>query len=76
MIKQAAKADDGVFKADPTTLSYSSDGGTKTSTITSTSKGKTVGWSVMDKSSVPDWITLSEKVQEHYLLKLNQILKL
>lgn len=55
----AGKADDGVFKADPTTLSYSSDGGTKTSAITSTSKGKTVGWSVMDKSSVPDWIALS-----------------
>lgn len=53
------KADDGVFRANPTTLSYSSDGGTKTSAITSTSKGKTVGWSVMDKSSVPDWITLS-----------------
>lgn len=55
----AGKADDGVFKADPTALSYSSDDGTKTSTITSTSKGKTVGWSVMDKSSVPDWITVS-----------------
>lgn len=55
----AGKADDGVFRANPTTLSYSSDGGTKTSTITSTSKGKTVGWSVMDKSSVPDWITYS-----------------
>ncbi len=53
------KPDDGIFKADPTTLSYSSDGGTKTSAITSTSKGKTIGWSVMDKSSVPDWITLS-----------------
>lgn len=55
----AAKPDDGVFRANPTTLSYSSDGGTKTSAITSTSKGKTIGWSVMDKSSVPDWITLS-----------------
>lgn len=55
----AGKADDGVFRANPTTLSYSSDGGTKTSAITSTSKGKTVGWSVMDKTSVPDWITLS-----------------
>jgi hypothetical protein len=55
----AGKADDGVFRANPTTLSYSSDGGTKTSAITSTSKGKTVGWSVMDKSSVPDWITYS-----------------
>ena len=55
----AGKADDGVFRADPTTLSYSSNGGTKTSAITSTSKGKTVGWSVMDKSSVPDWVTVS-----------------
>lgn len=55
----AGKKDDGVFQAVPTTLSYSSDGGTKTSAITSTSKGKTVGWSVMDKSSVPDWVTLS-----------------
>lgn len=55
----AGKKDDGVFQAVPTALSYSSDGGTKTSAITSTSKGKTVGWSVMDKSSVPDWVTLS-----------------
>jgi hypothetical protein len=55
----AGKADDGVFRANPTTLSYSSDGGTKTSAITSTSKGKTVGWSVMDKANVPDWVTLS-----------------
>lgn len=47
-----------MFKADPTTLSYSSDGGIKTSSITSISKGKNVDWSVMDKSSVPDWITL------------------
>lgn len=58
-VHTAAKPDNGVFKADPTTLSYSSDGGTKTSAITSTSKGKTVGWSVMDKSSVPDWVTYS-----------------
>lgn len=57
-IRSAAKPDNGVFKADPTTLSYSSDGGIKTSSITSTSKGKNVDWSVMDKSSVPDWITL------------------
>lgn len=63
----AARPDDGVFAAYPTTLSYSSDGGTKTSAITSTSKGKTIGWSVMDKSNVPDWVTYSEKVQEHYL---------
>lgn len=55
----AARPDDGVFTAYPTTLSYSSDGETKTSTIRSTSKGKTVGWSVMDKSSVPDWVTYS-----------------
>jgi hypothetical protein len=58
-IHVAIRPDDGIFKADPTTLSYSSDGGTKTSTITSTSKGKTIGWSVMDKSSVPDWVTVS-----------------
>lgn len=55
----AGKEDDGVFKADPTVLSYSSDGGIKTSAITSTSKGKTIGWSVIDKSSVPNWVTYS-----------------
>lgn len=65
----AGKPDNGVFKADPTTLSYSSDGGTKTSAITSTSKGKTVGWSVMDKSSVPDWVTVSGESTETLSVK-------
>lgn len=52
----AGKADDGVFTADPTTLVFEAKGGTKTSTITSTSKGQTVGWEVVDKSSVPYWL--------------------
>lgn len=55
----AAKGDDGVFTADPAELAFEPEGGTKSSTITSTSKGKTVGWTVKDKSSLPAWITLS-----------------
>ena len=55
----AGKADDGVFTASPTALAFEPEGGTKTSTITSTSKGKTVGWTVQDKSSLPSWITVS-----------------
>lgn len=43
VITQAAKADDGVFKADPTALSFEASAATKTSKITSTSKGQTVG---------------------------------
>lgn len=55
----AGKADDGVFTASPTALSFEPNGGTKTSTITSTSKGKTVGWTVKDKSSLPSWLSVS-----------------
>lgn len=55
----AAKADDGVFTAEPTTLSYQAAGGTVTSAVTSTSKGKTVGWSVSNKADLPDWVTIS-----------------
>jgi hypothetical protein len=55
----AGKADDGVFTADPSELAFESEGGTKSSTITSTSKGKTVGWTVSNKSDLPAWITLS-----------------
>lgn len=55
----AGKGDDGVFTADPAELAFEPEGGTKTSTVTSTSKGKTVGWTVKDKSSLPAWLTLS-----------------
>ena len=55
----AAKGDDGVFTADPAELAFDPEGGAKSSTITSTSKGKTVGWTVKDKSSLPAWISLS-----------------
>lgn len=58
-VRQAAKADDGVFTAEPMTLSYQAAGGTVTSAVTSTSKGKTVGWSVSNKADLPDWVTLS-----------------
>lgn len=59
IITQAAKADDGVFKADPTALSFEASAATKTSKITSTSKGQTVGWTVTNKSSMPSWLTIS-----------------
>lgn len=55
----AGKADDGVFTANPTALAFEPEGGTKTSAITSTSKGKTVGWTVQDKSSLPSWLSVS-----------------
>lgn len=55
----AGKADDGVFTAKPTALAFEPEGGTKTSAITSTSKGKTVGWTVQDKSSLPSWLSVS-----------------
>lgn len=55
----AGKADDGVFTASPATLTFAPEGGTKTSTITSNSKGKTVGWTVKNKSSLPSWLTVS-----------------
>lgn len=55
----AGKGDDGVFTADPSELAFDPEGGTKTSTITSTSKGKTVGWTVSNKSTLPAWITIS-----------------
>lgn len=58
-VHQAAKADDGVFAAEPMTLSYQAAGGTVTSAVTSTSKGKTVGWTVSNKADLPDWVTLS-----------------
>ena len=59
VIKQEAKADDGVFKADPTELSFGAASDTKSSKITSTSKGQTVGWTVSNKSSMPSWLTIS-----------------
>lgn len=59
VIKQEAKADDGVFKADPTALSFEAASATKSSKITSTSKGQTVGWTVTNKSSMPSWLTIS-----------------
>ena len=55
----AGKGDDGVFTADPSELAFAPEGGTKTSTVTSTSKGKTVGWTGQDKASLPAWITVS-----------------
>lgn len=58
-VHQAAKADDGVFTAKPTTLRYQAAGGTVTSAVTSTSKGKNVGWKVSNKADLPDWVTLS-----------------
>ena len=59
VIKQEAKADDGIFKADPTALSFGASSETKSSKITSTSKGQTVGWTVSNKSSMPSWLTIS-----------------
>lgn len=59
IVTQAAKADDGVFKADPTALSFGAASDTKSSKITSTSKGQTVGWTVSNKSSMPSWLTIS-----------------
>lgn len=59
VVTQAAKADDGVFKADPTELSFGASSDTKTSKITSTSKGQIVGWTVTNKSSMPSWLTIS-----------------
>lgn len=59
VIKQEAKPDDGVFKADPTELSFGASSDTKSSKITSTSKGQTVGWTVSNKSSMPSWLTIS-----------------
>lgn len=56
---QKGKADDGVFKADPTAFSFGAASDTKSSKITSTSKGKTVGWTVSNKSSMPSWLTIS-----------------
>ena len=58
-VRQAAKADDGVFTAEPMILRYQAAGGTVTSTVTSTSKGKTVGWSVSNKADLPDWLSIS-----------------
>lgn len=58
-IVQPGKSDDGVFKADPTALSFEAASDTKSSKITSTSKGKTVGWTVSNKSSMPSWLTIS-----------------
>lgn len=55
----AGKVDDGVFTANPSSLTFEPNGGTKTSTITSTSKGKTVGWTVQDKATLPSWLTVS-----------------
>lgn len=55
----AGKADDGVFTADPSELAFEPEGGAKSSTITSTFKGKTVGWTVKNKSSLPSWLTIS-----------------
>ena len=48
-----------VFTADPSELAFAPEGGAKSSTVTSTSKGKTVGWSVSNKADLPDWVTLS-----------------
>lgn len=59
IVTQEAKADDGVFKADPTALSFRASSDTKSSKITSTSKGQTVGWTVSNKSSMPSWLTIS-----------------
>lgn len=59
IVTQAAKPDDGVFKADPTALSFGAASDTKSSKITSTSKGQTVGWTVTNKSSMPSWLTIS-----------------
>ena len=55
----AEKPDDGVFTAEPMILRYQAAGGSNTTAITSTSKGKTVGWSVSNKADLPDWVTLS-----------------
>lgn len=58
-VTRAEKPDDGVFTSKPTTLTYQAAGGTNTTAVTSTSKGKTVGWSVSNKADLPDWVTLS-----------------
>jgi hypothetical protein len=59
IVRQEAKSDDGIFKADPTALSFEASSDTKSSKITSTSKGQTVGWTVSNKSSMPSWLTIS-----------------
>lgn len=59
IITQPGKSDDGIFKADPTELSFGAASDTKSSKITSTSKGQTVGWTVTNKSSMPSWLTIS-----------------
>lgn len=59
IVTQDAKADDGVFKADPTVLSFEAASDTKSSKITSTSKGQKVSWTITNISNIPDWITLS-----------------
>lgn len=48
-----------VFTANPDELAFAPEGGTKTSTITSTSRGMTVGWTVQNKSALPAWVTVS-----------------
>lgn len=55
----AGKGDDGVFTADPAELAFEPEGGAKSSTVTSTSKGKTVGWTVSNKADLPDWLSIS-----------------
>ena len=53
-----AKTDDGTFTAEPTSLAFTAQGGSKTVTVTSTSKGASAGWSV-EKSSLPSWLSVS-----------------
>lgn len=58
-VTQEEKPDDGIFAVKPEKLTADWNGGQKSASVTSTSKGKTVGWSVSNKANLPDWVTLS-----------------
>lgn len=59
LIRQGKAPDVVVFKADPDTLDFDYTGGEKKSVVTSTINGAATGWTVFNKSDLPDWITLS-----------------
>lgn len=59
LVRQGKAPDVVVFKADPDSLDFDYSGGSKSSTVTSTINGAATGWTVQDKASLPDWITLS-----------------
>ena len=59
LVTQGKAPDVVVFKADPDALDFDYTGGEKKSTVTSTINGAATGWTVSNKSDLPDWITLS-----------------